>query len=139
MLSKALYTAQDQLFEEQKQVPDEVAADREKNLPLDQVLPYSFASRRADALEQVVEGFLAEAKSDSSGGDRYTPPQLELRLSAKKRIYNRFAICLTTTGNKASIARDIIIAGLRTSSRDSIFARLFPAFTRIDNIINIPI
>ena len=50
MLSKALDTAQDQLFEEQKQVPEEVAADREKNLPLDQVLPYSFASRRADAL-----------------------------------------------------------------------------------------
>ena len=62
---------QDQLFEEQEQVPEEVATDREKNLPLDQVLPYSFASRRADALERVVEGFLAGTKSESSGGDRY--------------------------------------------------------------------
>ena len=71
LLSKALDAASDQLFEEQEQVPEEVATDREKNLPLDQVLPYSFASRRADALERVVEGFLAGAKSDSSGGDRY--------------------------------------------------------------------
>ena len=37
----------------------------------EQVLPYSFASRHADALERVVEGFLAGAKSESSGGDRY--------------------------------------------------------------------
>jgi hypothetical protein len=66
-----LDAASDQLFEENKQVPEEVAADREKNLPRDQVLPTSFASRRADALERVVEGFLAGAKSESSGGDRY--------------------------------------------------------------------
>jgi hypothetical protein len=66
-----LDAASDQLFEENKQVPEEVAADREKNLPRDQVLPTSFASRRADALERVAEGFLAGAKSESSGGDRY--------------------------------------------------------------------
>ena len=34
LLSKALDAASDQLFEEQEQVPEEVATDREKNLPL---------------------------------------------------------------------------------------------------------
>ena len=71
LLSKALDAASDQLFQENKQVPEEVASDREKSLPRDQVLPTSFASRRADALERVAEGFLAGVKSESSGGDRY--------------------------------------------------------------------
>jgi hypothetical protein len=71
LLTKALDAAQDQLFEEQKQVPEEVDKEIDKNLPKDHVLPYAFASRLSDALERVAEGFLAEAKSESSGGDRY--------------------------------------------------------------------
>jgi hypothetical protein len=71
LISKALDAAQEQLFEEQKQVPEEVAREIDQNLPPDQVLPYAFASRLCDALERVAEGFLTEAKSESSGGDRY--------------------------------------------------------------------
>ena len=71
LLSKALDAAQDQLFAEHKQVPEEVPAEIDSNLPIDQVLPYAFESRRADALERVVEGFLAGTKSDSCGDDRY--------------------------------------------------------------------
>jgi len=71
LLSKALDAAEDQLFEEQKQVPEDVSAETDQNLPLDQVLPYPFASRRADAMERVAEGFLAGVKGDYSGGDRY--------------------------------------------------------------------
>ncbi len=71
LISKALDAAQEQLFEEQKQVPEEVAREIDQNLPPDQVLPYAFASRLCDALERVAEGFLAGTKSESSGGDRY--------------------------------------------------------------------
>ncbi len=71
LISKALDAAQDQLFEEQKQVPEEVAKEIDLNLPIDQVLPYTFQSRRSDALVRVAEGFLAGTKSESSGGDRY--------------------------------------------------------------------
>ena len=71
LISKALDAAKEQLFEEQKQVPEEVAKEIDQNLPLDQVLPYAFESRHADALERVAEGFLAGTKSTSSGGDRY--------------------------------------------------------------------
>jgi hypothetical protein len=52
-------------------VPDEVAAEIEQNLPQDQVLPLSFMSRHADAMERVAENFLAGAKHESSGGDRF--------------------------------------------------------------------
>ncbi len=71
LISKALDAAQEQLFEEQKQVPEEVTKEIDQNLPKDHVVPYAFASRLSDALERVAEGFLAEAKSESSGGDRY--------------------------------------------------------------------
>jgi len=71
LISKALDAAQEQLFEEQKQVPEEVAREIDQNLPVDQVVPYAFKSRCADALVRVAEGFLAGTKSESSGGDRY--------------------------------------------------------------------
>ncbi|MCH8057624.1 MAG: DUF222 domain-containing protein [Proteobacteria bacterium] len=71
LLSKALDAAKDQLFAEHQQVPEEVPAEIDSNLPIDKVLPYAFESRRADALERVVEGFLAGTKSESGGGDRY--------------------------------------------------------------------
>jgi hypothetical protein len=71
LISKALDAAQEQLFEEEKQVPDEVAREIDQNLPNDQVLPYAFKSRCADAMVRVAESFLAGTKSESSGGDRY--------------------------------------------------------------------
>jgi hypothetical protein len=71
LLSKALDAAKEQLFEEDKQVADEVPAELEQNLPIDKVLPYAFESRRADALERMAESFLAGTRGDSSGGDRY--------------------------------------------------------------------
>jgi hypothetical protein len=71
LISRALDAAQEQLFEEQKQEPEEVAREIDQNLPPDQVLPYAFKSRHADALVRVAEGFLAGTKSESSGGDRY--------------------------------------------------------------------
>ena len=71
LIAKALDAAKEQMFKEQQQVPDVVAAEIEQNLPQDEVVPQSFASRRADALERVAENFLAGAQSDSSGGDRY--------------------------------------------------------------------
>ncbi len=71
LLSKALDAAKEQLFAEDKRVPEEVTAEIEQNLPIDKVLPYAFESRRADALERMAEGFLAETGGESSGGDRY--------------------------------------------------------------------
>ena len=71
LISKALDTAENQLFEEQKQVPEEVIREIDQNLPNGQILPYTFKSRRSDAMVRVAEGFLAAAKSESSAGDRY--------------------------------------------------------------------
>ena len=75
LISKALEAAMDQLFEEQKQVPEGVSAETSNNHSLGQppewVLPQPVASRRADALQRVAEGFLAGAGNESSGGDRY--------------------------------------------------------------------
>jgi 5-methylcytosine-specific restriction endonuclease McrA len=71
LIARALDAAKEQLFEENKQVPEEVPAEIEQNLPIDKVLPHAFESRRADALERMAEGFLAGAQGESSGGDRY--------------------------------------------------------------------
>ena len=69
LISKALEAAMDQLFEEQKKVPKDVSA--ETQIKPDQAMSDPVAARRADALERVAEGFLADAKDDHSGGDRY--------------------------------------------------------------------
>jgi hypothetical protein len=71
LIARALDAAKEQLFEENKQVPEEVPAEIEQNLPIDKVLPHAFESRRADALERMAESFLAGAQGESSGGDRY--------------------------------------------------------------------
>ncbi len=71
LLAKALNAAEEQLFEEQKEVAEEVAAEIEKNLPSDKVMPYAFESRQADALERMAENFLAGVENESSGGDRF--------------------------------------------------------------------
>jgi len=71
LIARALDAAKEQLIEEEKQVPEEVPAEIEQNLPIDKVLPYAFESRLADALERMAEGFLAQTQAESSGGDRY--------------------------------------------------------------------
>ncbi|MFB3078033.1 MAG: DUF222 domain-containing protein, partial [Lysobacterales bacterium] len=52
-------------------MPEEVPAEIDENMPWEHTMPYASASRRADALERVVEDFLAGTKNDSCGGDRY--------------------------------------------------------------------
>lgn len=71
LLQKALEAAGDQLFEEQQHVPDDVHEEIDANIPLDSTSPESISQIRADQLARVVEGFLASAGNDQSGGDRY--------------------------------------------------------------------
>ena len=76
MLQKALEAAGDQLFEEQQQVPEEVSAGIDSNVPPDCISPEPVSQQRADALVRVVEGFLAgvgneRPVNDLSGGDKY--------------------------------------------------------------------
>ena len=70
LLQKALETAADQLFEEQQYVPAQVAAEIDRNIPLDSTTPEPVSQKRADALARVVEGFLAGARGNQAGGDQ---------------------------------------------------------------------
>ena len=71
VITKALDAAMDQLFEEQKQVPEDVSAETSHNQLQNPQGADPIASRRADALERVAEGFLASTKTEGSSGDRY--------------------------------------------------------------------
>ena len=71
MLQKALEAAGDQLFKEQQNVSGEVAGEIDRNIPLDSITPEPVSQKRADELARVVEGFLASAGHDQSGGDKY--------------------------------------------------------------------
>lgn len=71
LLQKALEAAGDQLFDEQRHVPEEVSIEVCNNVPLDSTTPEPVSQKRADELARVVEGFLAGVKNDQSGGDRY--------------------------------------------------------------------
>ena len=71
LLKSALEAAGDQLFSEQQQVPQEVPEEISRSEPIDRLTPQPIDQIRADALERIVEGFLAGVKSDQSGGDRY--------------------------------------------------------------------
>jgi 5-methylcytosine-specific restriction endonuclease McrA len=76
VLQKALEAAGDQLFEEQQNVPGDVAGEIDRNTPLDRTTPEPISQKRADELARVVEGFLAGALGnqpgrDQSGGDKY--------------------------------------------------------------------
>ena len=67
MLQKALEAAGDQLFEEQQNVPAQVAMEIDENTPLDSTSPEPVSQKRADALARVVEGFLAGAGRGQPG------------------------------------------------------------------------
>jgi len=71
LFKSALEAAQDQLFAEQQQVPEEVSAEISRSECIDRLTPQPIDQIRADALERIVEGFLAGVKSDQTGGDRY--------------------------------------------------------------------
>ncbi len=71
LIKKALEAAADQLFEEQKDVPEDVSAETSASQPVDRLTPQPVDQRRADALERVVEGFLAGAEKNHPGGARY--------------------------------------------------------------------
>ena len=71
VIKKALEAAMQDLFEEHKQVPEDVSAETSHNHLQNPRGVDPIASRRADALERVAEGFLAGTKNESSGGDRY--------------------------------------------------------------------
>ena len=71
LLVKALEAAGEELFEEQQYVPEEVSAETSKSQPIDQLTPDPIDQRRADALERIVEGYLASNKRQHSSGERY--------------------------------------------------------------------
>jgi hypothetical protein len=71
LLHKALEAAGDQLFGEQQHAPETVSVEIDASIPLDSTTPEPISQKRADALARVVEGFLASAGSDQSGGDKY--------------------------------------------------------------------
>jgi hypothetical protein len=71
LLEKALHLGVEQLFQEQKAVPEEIEAQEAVSHLLDQTFSESFEARRADALERMAHAFLADRESMASGGDAY--------------------------------------------------------------------
>ncbi len=71
LLKKALEAAGDQLFEEQQHVSEEVSAETSSSQPIDQLTPQPIDQLRADALERILEGFLASSENGRPGGARY--------------------------------------------------------------------
>jgi len=71
LLKKAVEAASDQLTNEQYNEPNDVSAEISDKQPIDQLTPQPVAQLRADALERIVAGFLAEENARHPGGDRY--------------------------------------------------------------------
>jgi len=71
LIRKALDAAIEQLFTEQKNVPDDVSAETSRSLPLDQPVPQGIASRRADALQRLAEVFLSSEAGNVSSADHH--------------------------------------------------------------------
>ncbi len=71
LIAKALEGAMDELYAEQGDEPSEVSAEIPRGVDPIEAKPHPIASRRADALERVVESYLAGRKVGHSGGDRY--------------------------------------------------------------------
>jgi len=71
LLKKALDLGVEQLFQEQREVPEEVEEQEEVSHPLDQTFSDSFEARRTDALERMASAFLANTNSQANGGDAY--------------------------------------------------------------------
>jgi hypothetical protein len=71
LLQKALELGVEQLFQEQKDVPEEVEDEEFSNHPLDKTRSETFEARRSDALARMAETFLASSDSQAGGGDAY--------------------------------------------------------------------
>jgi len=71
LIAKALETAMDDAFEEQRSVPEDVEKHLDRNQPWDQGVSNPIDQRRADAMERVADSFLATKDNNRSGGDRY--------------------------------------------------------------------
>jgi len=71
LLQKALELGAEQLFQEQKEVPEEVEDEEFSSHPLDKPRSETFEARRSDALARMAETFLASSNSQAGGGDAY--------------------------------------------------------------------
>jgi len=61
----------DELFEEQRNEPEEVSSETPQGVDPIEAQQNPIAIRRADALERMAETYLAGGKAERSGGDRY--------------------------------------------------------------------
>ncbi|MGD8580444.1 MAG: DUF222 domain-containing protein [Lysobacterales bacterium] len=72
LISQALEAAMEAEFQESEQVPKEVKDQVRRDQPWDKGFAEPVAQRRADAMERVAVGYLAQPEADSNGGDRCT-------------------------------------------------------------------
>jgi hypothetical protein len=71
LIKKAFEAAMNDLFEEQRNEPEDVSAETPPGIDPMTSKPYPIAILRADALERVAETFLSGTAGERSGGDRY--------------------------------------------------------------------
>jgi 5-methylcytosine-specific restriction endonuclease McrA len=71
LIKNALARAMNELFEEQRNEPEDVSAETSTDVDPIVEKPHPVATRRADALERVAEAFLSGNTGVRSGGDRY--------------------------------------------------------------------
>ncbi len=71
LIEKALEAAMNEMFEEQRDEPEDVSAETPVGVDPHEPKPHPIDTRRADALERVAETVLSADMADRSGGDRY--------------------------------------------------------------------
>ena len=71
LIEKALEAAMNEMFEEQSNEPEDVSAESPVGVDPYELKPHAVDTRRADALERVVESWSSGKANDHSGGDRY--------------------------------------------------------------------
>lgn len=71
LIEKALEAAMNELFEEQRDEPEDVSAETPVGVISYMPKPHPVDTRRADALERVAETCLSGEPGEHSGGDRY--------------------------------------------------------------------
>ncbi|MDX1378800.1 MAG: DUF222 domain-containing protein [Anaerolineales bacterium] len=71
LLKKALDLGVEQLFQEQKGVPEEVEEEEFDSHPMNETWSELFEARRSDALARMAEAFIASDQSQACGGDAY--------------------------------------------------------------------
>jgi hypothetical protein len=71
LIEKALEGAMNEMFEEQRNEPADASAETSAGVDPHEPKPHPIATRRADALERVIETFLSGGSAERPGGDRY--------------------------------------------------------------------